>query len=206
MRTKLAVCIAAIILCYTAAYGVTLTFYEFPSGTVLFDSSYPRVSFSQEFRATNHAGFSWGLPHSGSNVLTLVLNPNGNTSSIVFGYVKSWGLDLDPIQTVGAYFSTDIGVMVRVTAYHWTSTSPEEITSVVIGDSGQPWDNQYVEIDSPNGLINYLKFEGVNSPDDLLGFCADDMTVEPVPEPSSLAALAFGLLPIGVAAIRRRRK
>ena len=28
----------------------------------------------------------------------------------------------------------------------------------------------------------------------------------PVPEPSSLAALAFGLLPIGVAAIRRRRR
>ena len=51
-------------------------------------------------------------------------------------------------------------------------------------------DNRYVEISATPDLPFYkLEFEGVNSPNDLLGFCLDDMTITLVREPSSLLAL-----------------
>ena len=57
-------------------------------------------------------------------------------------------------------------------------------------------------ITSEAGEIRYVHFGRVNSPDDRLGFCADDITIIPVPEPCSLLALAAALTPL---ILRRRR-
>lgn len=70
---------------------------------------------------------------------------------------------------------------------------------MVIGTSGESWNNRLVEISTtPDAPFEILKFEGVNSSNDLLGFSADDMTITLVPEPSSLLALACGLGALGL--------
>ena len=209
MRGRSVVCIAALILVCPAAYGATLTFDEVPSGTVLWDSPYAyshRVWFSQDFRATDHRGSSWGPPHSGSNVLASVGDPDFNPR-VLFGYYTTSEADRDPIQAVGAYFCTQTGAMVRVTAYHWIPPATTvAVASVVIGAPGESWNNRYVEISSsPGSPFERLEFEGVNSPDDLLGFSADDMTITPIPEPGSLVLLAGGLAGMGASLLRRRR-
>jgi hypothetical protein len=90
--------------------------------------------------------------------------------------------------------------MVRVTAYRYPYGTP---TSVIIGAPGEAWNNRLVEIStSPDQPFDTLDLSGVNSPDDLLGFCADDLTVNLIPEPSSLLALGGGLMGLGL--LRRR--
>ena len=204
--TGLIACIVASALLCSPAYSDTLTFDDVPSGTVLRDSFYMdeyRVAFDSLFQATDHTASSWGLPHSGSNVLTWVSSEFEYGAQINFGYFTGAYAELDDIQSVGAYFSTDVGVVVKITAHHFTPPDTGVIvTSVVIGAPGESWDNRYVEISSPNGPFNILVIEGVNSPAELLSFCADDMTIVPVPEPCSLVALGAGLL----ALIARRRR
>ena len=202
------ICICAIAWSSTTANAYTLTFDEFPSGTELRDSFYHEqygARFSEGFWAVGHTDSNWGYPHSGSNVL--MWDGDYSPGYLLFGHYTYSTMEPYSVYSVGAYFSTQPGAMVKITAYQFDRPDTATlIDSVIIGSLGQSWDNQYVEIGSSNGVFNLLQFEGVNSLDDLRGFCADDMTVVPVPEPSSLAALAFGLLPIGVAAIRRRRK
>jgi hypothetical protein len=205
---KLSVYIAVIMLCCSAAYSVTLTFDDIPSGTVLGDSyAYNnRVCFMEYFQATDHTSCTWGAPHSGNNVLSLSGNILVNPL-ISFGRYTGTYAQPDSIQSVGAYFSTQLGVMVKITAYYddYFSHTIVPITNVVIGDANDSWNNRYVEISSPGVVFNHLEFEGVNSTSDLLGFCADDMTITPVPEPSSILALIGGIAGIGGFALRRRR-
>ena len=205
MRSKLIVCIVATVVCCSAAYGRTLTLDEFPSGTVLSDSSYYRLSFLRNFQAIDHTLSSWGPPHSGSNVLTVVADPYYDIASVLFGRLLPTALDVDHIRSVGAYFSTDTGAMVRITAYHISGTYTA-VTSLVIGAAGESWNNRYVEISCPQSSFWQLRFEGVNSSSELLSFCADDMTITYVPEPSSLLALCAGLVSAGALLRRRRRR
>jgi hypothetical protein len=97
--------------------------------------------------------------------------------------------------------------MVRITAYreNFSEHTSTFVTSIVIGAEGESWTNRYVEINSPNDPFNRLEFEYINSVSDLRGFCADDMTVTPVPEPSSILALVGGIARLGGFALRRRR-
>jgi hypothetical protein len=199
-------------LCCSAGYGVTLTFDDIPSGTMLWGSPYAynnRVVFVDYFLATDHTGSTWGPPHSGNNVLTLS-GDIGVNPFILFGRSTEAYTYRDSIQSVGAYFSTQSGAAVKITAYYdemWGEHTSTLISSVVIGDGSEPWNNRYVEIGSPGAVFNHLEFEGVNSTSDLLGFCADDMTVNrAVPEPSSLLALFGGLAGVGGFAIRRKRR
>ena len=202
MKTRFAVCILGVMLSCSAAYAITLTFDDVPSGTALnytYSWSY-RASFSGDFRATDHTGSAWGPPHSGSNVLTSVGSPS---SWIAFG--TGAPTYPDPVQSVGAYFSTNVGAMVRITAYHQTLSGEPAVyvTSAVIGTPGDSWNNRYVEISTTPALpFDTFRLDGVNSPNDLLGFSADDMTITLVPEPSSLLALAGGVGALGL--LRRR--
>lgn len=207
MKPRFLVWIAALMPFSSAAYATTLTFDEVPDGTVLRYSTYGadhRVSFSDDFRASDHTGSGWGPPHSGSNVLT---SSGSAYSRILFGHYTASDAEPDPAQSVTAYFSTELDAMVRITAYHIAQAQPAVlITSVVIGASGESWNNGYIEMSAAPGLsFEMLEFAGVNSPDELLHFCADDMTIVPVPEPSALLALAGGLGVFGLPFIRRRK-
>ena len=197
MKTRLAVCITVIILSCSTARSATLTFDEFPSGTVLSDSSYSRVSFSSDFQVTDHVGSLWGPPHSGSNVLTSTAM-GWSSPLIAFGDPMS---HLDPVESVRAYFSTQADAMVGLVAYR---PGFQEVARVVIGGPGESWNNRLVEIRTTGGLpFSMIALGGVSSPDDFLGFCLDDMTINLIPEPSSLLALGAGLGALGLA-IRRR--
>ena len=200
--------VLAIVGFCSVAHSHTLTFDDVPSGTFLHDTFYMdtyRVAFDSLFQAADHSASSWGLPHSGSNVL--VWAGSGSAlelgGRILFGYYTAEYAEPDDVQSVDAYFSTDTGVMVRITAYRGIAPGTSVVVgSVVIGSPGESWDNRPVEISFPEGPFDRLDFEGVNYPEELLSLCADDMTVVPVPEPCSLLALAAGL---GALALRRRR-
>ena len=123
------------------------------------------------------------------------------------GYFTTHDYDPDPVQSVSAFFSTQTGAMVRVTAYRPGVSDFVPVVSTVIGAEGESWDNRLIDLSTtPDLPFELIRFEGVNSPDDLLGFCLDDMTITLVPEPSSLLALAGGLAALGFPLIRRRRR
>jgi hypothetical protein len=194
---------------YSAANAYTLTFDEFPSGTELYDSFYYDVygaAFGSGFKAVDHTASTWGVPNSMKNVLRW----DGDylfTPGLWFGRFTPSSVELYDISSVGAYFSTQPDAMVKITAYYNDSNEHTStlVTSIVIGAEGESWTNRYVEINSPNDPFNRLEFEYINSISDLRGFCADDMTVTPVPEPSSVLALVGGIAGLGGFALRRRR-
>ena len=211
MLTKSAVSTTIVLLLCSITYAGTLTFDGIASGTKLQGSSYAydnRVFFSGDFRATDHSEWEWGLPHSGSNVLTSLGKPSPNTNPFIgFGYFTTHDYDPDPVRSVSAFFSTQTGAMVRVTAYRPGVSDYVPVVSTVVGAAGESWDNRLVELSTtPDLPFELIEFEGVNSPDDLLGFCLDDMTITLIPEPSSLLALAGGLAALGFPLIRRRRR
>lgn len=209
LRT-LAACVVAAISCCCAAHAVTLTFDDVPSGTKLALTDYMadyRVAFDDSFQAVDHTTSLWGPPVSPHNVL--LWSGSGSTlelgARVFFGYYTSSYAERDDIRAVRAYFSTQSNVTVKITAYHSIEHGMVPVTTVVIGSAEGLWTNRYVEITSPDTPFDMLLFEGVNSPDELLHFCVDDMTVVPVPEPGSLVALLAGLTGLGGLALRRRR-
>ena len=212
-KLLIAASLAAMVFpCSTPAQCRTLSFDDVPSGTDLLSSSLYtgtyRVRF-KTFHATDHSGATWGTPFSAPNVAACSAIPAGGSAQVNFGIVTPSVFDPDFARTVGAHFSTDTGAVVTMTAYHPVQIGginySEPVISVTIGAPGQSWDNVYMEITSPDVPFNELMFRGVSSPNDLLGFCMDDMTITYVPEPSSLLALCAGIGAMG-AVIRRRRR
>ena len=210
MLTKSVVFVGMILLLCSVTLGMTLDFDGIPSGTMLHMSNYAyshKVFFTSDFRATDHAGWSWGLPHSPANVLTSVGRPSPNTDPLIgFGYYVTGGSDPDCVLSVAAFFSTQTDAMVRVTAYRRGVYDYEPVDSKVVGAIGESWDNTRVVLSTtPDLPFELIRFQGVNSDNDLLGFCLDDMTITLVPEPSSLLALAGGLMGLGALGLLRRR-
>ena len=206
--SKLSVCIAVLAMLSSAVHSYTLTFDDVPSGTALWPSYFDTygLTFSQSFQVSDHSAYSWGTPHSGTNVAVVTDSALSlGRAGVTFGYIDADGTGrLDDIRSVGAYFGTQAGVMITIKAYHLVVV-PFTLTlidTVVIGAPGESWDNRYVEIGSSSHPFNELQFEGVNSRTELLGFGLDDMTITPVPEPGGMLCLVVGV--IGVL-VRRRR-
>jgi hypothetical protein len=70
------------------------------------------------------------------------------------------------------------------------------ITSVQIGAPGESCSDRYVTV-TPVTPFSVVVFQHVGS--DGSQFCLDDLTIIPIPEPSSLA-------PLAIAAARRKRR
>ena len=159
------------------------------------------VVFANGARSESHAGSDWGPPRSGTNVLV------ADSVAEQFGFASfalKWpypSLHLLFAGSVGAYFSTEPGVVLQMVGHHrWTDNV---VASVTIGSLGESWNNVYVQIDSPAGISGVDIYPVTDHA--LLHFCADDLTINFIPEPSSLAALLAGLAGFG-AVMRRRRK
>lgn len=176
----------------TRACSFTLTFDDIPEGQGLryYGDQYG-VAIGGSYIA-DHSESTWGPPHSGYNVLRC-LDIGG---SIAF----KWPNKLYSAYSLGAYFSTEPGVVVRLTGYGANIEDP--IDSILVGAAGESWNNVYVQLNSQEGRIRSAAFEGVSSPDATAHFAADDMTIVPIPEPSSLLAMGGGLG--GMLLLRRR--
>jgi len=142
------------------------------------------------------AAHGWGTPHSGTQAAIW----NGNP---LFG--TGWGFGVDAVseytvRSVGAYFTTAPGVVLEMCGFE-----AGNLITVRIGDTDGSWTNRYAEINSPTGRIAFVYIVGISSPDARYHFAMDDLTVVPVPEPSSLAALLAGVAGFG-AVLRRRTR
>jgi hypothetical protein len=201
-RYTLAAGMAVLLVASCGSWAATLTFDDVPTGTHLSAYQQSGVWFSSLFEAADHSGSSWGIPRSGRNVL--VNNWSSPTGAMVkFGsFTPDGSFNFAPIAYLAGYFSTESGTTVRVAA---EVNGIGEVGSVLIGDPDGAWENVFVEL-VPTAPASGLMFYPVSSPDALLHWCADDMTMDLIPEPSSPAALSLGLLAAGAGVRRRRRE
>jgi hypothetical protein len=197
--------IALLTMLCSGAKAYVMTFDDIPCGSNLdyYEDQY-NAYFTEGFQVSDHSQSTWGPPHSGNNVLTW----GGDISQdawLSFGGALTSGysnVGNCSIRSLGAYFSTVPGVLIIARAYNMSS--PWSVCTRLIGadDPNDYWNNEYVEFTADDGgVIDYIRFEACLS----RYFSVDDITVDPVPEPSSILVLSGGLSVIGCFALRRRR-
>lgn len=197
--------VSQLLCCFTlAASAYTLSFDDISAGGGL--ASYGEqygAFFGSDWEVADGIQSGWGQPHSGANV-AVWNGPPDHGATAWFGYkVRGEAFEVG-VQSLGAYVSTRVGATLRMVGY---ATSPwREVAAVSVGDSNQSWSDRYVEMSSKAAGIEWLVFEPVGPLDARNQFCMDDLTVTPVPEPSSLVALCVGAGALVAVARRRRRQ
>jgi hypothetical protein len=190
-----------VIFCYSSAlWAYTVTFDDVPIGQ---DLSYYHQQYGLHmvpgWEVIDSVTSGWGTSQSGTQAVVWNGNPAFGTG---FGFYFVDGVSEYRAQYVGAYFSTEPGVLLEMSAL----TTSGAIVTASIGDVNGTWCNRYVGINSSiaGGFINVCII-GISSPDARYHFAMDDLTIEPVPEPSSILALIGGIAGLGGFALRRRR-
>jgi hypothetical protein len=178
-------CMLIFAVCCSAAQAYTLRFDDIPSGSGL-------DYYKDLYGVTFTSGFSV-VDRAGSKVLTFTHPvPEGFTFADGF-YSGAQGYY--PLhyaaRSVGACFSTDMGVMIYMAGYN-NSMDRMFVAGTLIGRADESWSNQYAGISSEAGDIGFVTLEVVSLPSQA-DFFADDLTVDPVPEPSAFATLLVGL-------------
>lgn len=218
---KLGLIIAAALFPSTAnAY--TVTFDDVPTGTrpscYFVDNN---LYISNAFSVVDYSTSSWGHPHSGNNVLTVVSSIYSPCIRLMSPYYDSSGrpcVDADGngisinASYFGAYFSTPAGVEIKMSIFKYVGSNlvTTPIAEMTIGSRYEAWNNKLIDYYSNSGEINEVRFDLIwaqppppgNSPGIL---CLDDLTVTPVPEPSSLVTLGLSLIPLASCAMRREK-
>ena len=201
MRVARFVCaIVTLMIWASRSQAITLSFDDISPGSDLtyYQQTYG-IGMHSGFHVADHTGSPWGPPHSGSNVLAWSYP---GWWSNWYGMIFKKNLVPFEVESISGYFSTEPGTMLQMIGYHTGMDNP--VVSAFIGASGESWSNVNVQISSVIGLTS-VEFRPVTT-DALSHFCADDMTITLVPEPSSLLALAGGLMGLGGLALRRRRR
>jgi len=186
------------------ASALVLTFDDIPegsSGLQYYASTYS-VSFAyHDFTVVDHTSSLWGPPHSSPNVL--VKKPDlPDTATEMYIYLKG-GAGQQRAYSFGMHFSTEYGAALEMIGY--SNRYIDIVASALIGGTDQAWNNVYAEVSSASGEITGIILRAL-TPSALAHFCADDATIEFVPEPSSLAALGFAIAGLAMAAARRKRR
>ncbi|MEN6358310.1 MAG: PEP-CTERM sorting domain-containing protein [Armatimonadota bacterium] len=198
--------IALLIICCSEAYAYVMTFDDIATGSDLdYYAEQYNAYFTEGFQVTDHSACTWGSPNSGNNVLTWV-GTSSQDAWLTFGNMSYGGpitVGQHSIRSLCAFFSTD-GVQVLAKAYRMDTVTPVCIRQ--IGATDVSWDNEYVDLVADDGgVIDYIKFEGAYTPAARMGFCVDDINVDPVPEPSSILALVSGVIGYGGLVLKRKR-
>lgn len=191
-RLTLVTCALMFISVCCGARAFTLTFDDVPAGQDFSSYYFSQYGISFEpMGISDHSESSWGPPHSGSNVL-IGQDTGWNKFELKGPYWYA--------TSVSAYFGTSQGAVIRMEMYRWGLF----LTSVDIGAAGGSWSDRYVNV-SPSVPFNTVVFRPISTPNALLYYSLDDLTIVPVPEPSSLLALAGGLAGMAGLVVRRRR-
>ena len=179
--------------------------------TVTFDDVAPGQDLSYYFQqyglkmlpgwqVVDSASAGWGTPQSGTQSVIW----NGALDHGAAVYFGADGVSEYKVRSVGAYFTTPPGVLLQIRGLTLVGT----ITAPV--GSAEGWTNHYVQINTAPvlgiwGAIGSFCIVGVSSTDARYHFSMDNLTIVPVPEPSSLLALLAGLGGCGVLLRRRLR-
>ncbi len=180
-------------LCSSASWAYVVTFDDAPVGQDL--SCYLErygLAMTYGWQVVDTAASGWGTPRSGTQSVVW----NGNP---LYGVGFCFGVDgvsEYSVRTVGAYFTTQPGVLLQL-------RDLDGRFAASIG-SVEGWTNRYVQIGSYPFDIRSPFVVGISSPDAVYHFSMDDLTIVPVPEPSSLLALLAGVG--GFEALKRRRR
>ena len=203
MRSALlAFCLVLFASAASQAGAVTITFDDIPTGSGLwyYQATYGVGFIDTVWMVADHTASPWGTPRSVPNVLVKDAGIPITGLTTVFQLKAQSGLLY--ARSVGGYFSTEYGCVLQMIGY---GIAGDPVTApALIGAPDQAWTNAYVGISSSAGQITSVVL-GPVTPAALDHFCVDDISVEFVPEPSSLASLSLGLLAAG-AGVRRRRR
>jgi hypothetical protein len=183
--------------CSSGLWAYTLTFDDIPTGQ---DVSYYQQQYGLAmvpgWEVIDSVASGWETPRSGTQA---VVWSGQSIYATGFDFGFEDGVSEYTVRSVGAYFTTQPGVVLAMRGY--TSSG---LVTANIGSSTGSWTNHYVQISSAAADIRYVHIVGLSSPDARYHFSMDDLTVVPVPEPSSIIALGFALSAMG-AMLRRRR-
>ncbi|MGB9620414.1 MAG: PEP-CTERM sorting domain-containing protein [Armatimonadota bacterium] len=186
MNTRIVFCMLVLALCCSAAQAYTLRFDDIPSGSGLdYYNGLYGVTFSSGFSVVDGADskvLTWNLYGPVGFIFA-----DGFYSGISGYYPLHY-----TARSVGACFSTDMGVVMHMSGYR-NYEDHTAVASVIIGRPDESWNGRYKEITSEAGDIGYVVLEVLQGPPGSYSFSADDVTVDPVPEPSAFAALLVGL-------------
>lgn len=178
------------------AICVVVDFEDAPT-YILTDTGYAGLIW--EWGSLGYGGFwgYWALNESSAY--------SGNLSATNYYGSRLIGIRFpERVNVAGAYFSSNAAApLLRTTGVrvHGYRSGAE----VAVTDWFTDMDTQYDWFAISLNDVDRIVFESVPVYQNAGVYAMDDLTYEPIPEPSSLATLGLSLLPLGTALMRRRK-
>jgi len=135
------------------AHAVVLSFDDIePScGLGYFYQERYGVVFMSNFGVADHSASSWGAPRSGTNVLVVCTQFSFSS----FGFKRAFPQSQPPASSVGGFFSTEPGTVLRLLAYS-SSRDEDPVASGTIGGPDVSWENVYVQMVATTDTVRFV--------------------------------------------------